>query len=197
MAHGPCLYEKAFYMSKGLPFLTLLIFSMRPKVQLTPLEVDYQRKYRAKTRARLDELKKPKLIPREKPPAIFSFKPVTFNLPPLTQLVPSCLESNYFPSFAPKDTHLGFERFIGRNPFDLCTNPSTFSYFLPSFSFSLLIETPCHRFCSSSLSLSEICTLCSPPSRSKSKPPLLYLPLQALIFLAIPLLKPIPALLLG
>ena len=63
MAHGPCLYEEAFYMSKGLPFRALLIFTMRPKAQLTSLDVDYQRKERAKTRAQLDELKKPRVIP--------------------------------------------------------------------------------------------------------------------------------------
>ena len=100
---------------------------------LIPLDVDYQRKERAKTLARLDELKKPKVIAREKPNANFSFKPTTFNLPPFTQLVLSCLESNYFSSSTPKDSHLGFERFIRRNLFDLRTNPSTFSFFLSSF----------------------------------------------------------------
>ena len=36
-------------------------------MQLTPFDVDYQREERAKTRGRLDELKKAKVIPREKP----------------------------------------------------------------------------------------------------------------------------------
>ena len=68
-------------------------------MQLTPLDVDYQREERAKTRARLDELKNPKVIPREKPPANSSFKPATFDLP---SLIPS----------ASKDYSLGFGKFI-------------------------------------------------------------------------------------
>ena len=51
-------------------------------MQLTHLDVDYQREEQAKTRARLEELKKPKVIPREKPPTNFFFKPTTFDLPP-------------------------------------------------------------------------------------------------------------------
>ena len=51
-------------------------------MQLTHLDIDYQREERAKTRARLDELEKPKIIPREKLYANFSFKPATFDLPP-------------------------------------------------------------------------------------------------------------------
>ena len=50
-------------------------------MQLTPLDVDYHLEERAKTRARLDELKKPKVIPQEKPLENFSFKPATFDLP--------------------------------------------------------------------------------------------------------------------
>ena len=57
-------------------------------MQLTPLDVDYQRKERAKTRARLDKLKKPRVIPREKPPAKFSSKPMAYDLPPPLQPVP-------------------------------------------------------------------------------------------------------------
>ena len=91
-------------------------------MQLTPLDVDYQREERAKTRARLHELKKPKVIPREKPTVNFCFKPTTFDLPPS---IP----------FVSKDSSLGFGKFIGRNPFDLCTKPSIFSS-LSSSSFS-------------------------------------------------------------
>ena len=58
-------------------------------MQLTPLDVDYQWKVGAKTRTLLDDLKKPRVIPREKPPANFSFKPVAFDLPPPTPLIPS------------------------------------------------------------------------------------------------------------
>ena len=92
-------------------------------MQLTPLDVDYQREKQAKTRAQLDELKKPKVMPREKPLANFSFKPVTFDLP---HSIPS----------ASKDSPLGFEKFIGRNPFDLHTKPFIFSYPLSSSSSS-------------------------------------------------------------
>ena len=49
-------------------------------MQLTPLDVDYQRKEQAKTRALLEELKKPRVIPRESPPINFSFKPAAFDL---------------------------------------------------------------------------------------------------------------------
>ena len=86
-------------------------------MQLTPLDVDYQRKERVKTQAQFDDLKKSRVIPQEKPPANFSFKPVAFDLPHLPHLILS----------TSKDSPLGFERFIGRNPFDLSTNPSTFS----------------------------------------------------------------------
>ena len=105
-------------------------------MQLTPLDMDYQCKEQAKTQARLDEVKKPRVIPREKSSPQFSFKYAAFNLLPPTQSVLTYPKSIYFPSSAPKDTHLGFEMFIGRNPFDLRTNPSTFSYFLLSSSFS-------------------------------------------------------------
>ena len=54
---------------------------MWPKVQLIHLDVNYQRMEQVKTRARLDDLKKPKVISREKPPSNFSFKPMTFDLP--------------------------------------------------------------------------------------------------------------------
>ena len=91
-------------------------------MKLTPLDVDYQREERAKTRAQLDELKKPKIIPREKPPAKFSFKHETFDLP---HSIPS----------ASKDSPLRFGKFIGRNIFDLRTKPSVFSS-PPSSSFS-------------------------------------------------------------
>ena len=57
---------------------------MRPEVQLTRLDVDYQREEQAKTRDGLEELKKPKVIPQEKPPANFSFKPATFDIPSST-----------------------------------------------------------------------------------------------------------------
>ena len=59
MAYGLCLYEKALYIKDSISHDS----TMRPKVKLTPLDVDYQREERAKTRARLDELKKPKVIP--------------------------------------------------------------------------------------------------------------------------------------
>ena len=74
-------------------------------MKLTPLDVDYQREEQAKTRAQLDELKNPKVITREKPPANFSFKPATFDFPPPIPYVS-------------KDSPLGFGKFIGRNPFD-------------------------------------------------------------------------------
>ena len=86
-------------------------------MQLTPLDVDYHREEQAKTRGRLDELKKPKVIPREKPLANFSFKPLAFDLISPIQLVP----------YASENSSMGFERFIGRNPFDLHINPFTFS----------------------------------------------------------------------
>ena len=91
-------------------------------MQLTSLNVDYQREERAKNQARLDELKKPKVIPREKPPANFSFKPMIFYFPPS---IP----------FESKDSPLGFGKFIGRKQFDLHTKPSIFSS-PPSYSFS-------------------------------------------------------------
>ena len=96
--------------------------------------MDYQQEERAKTRARLDELKKPKVIPREKPLADFSFKPATFDLPPSPQPIPS----------ASKDSPLGFEKFIRRNQFNLRTKHSIFSS-PPSFSSSsnpFLVENP-------------------------------------------------------
>ena len=112
-------------------------------MQLTPLNVDYQRKGGAKTRAPLEELKKPRVLPREKPPVNFSFKPGAFDLPPPTQSVPS----------TSKDSPLGFERSLGRNPFDLRINHFTFYSLLPSFSSSfpllsnpLLGENPCYQF---------------------------------------------------
>ena len=83
-------------------------------VQLTPLDMDYQREERVKTHAQLKELKKPKVIPQEKTPTNFSFKPTTFNLPPS---IPS----------ASKDSSLGFSKFIERNQFDLRTKPFIFS----------------------------------------------------------------------
>ena len=64
-------------------------------MQLTPLDVDYQWKELAKTRARLDKLTKPRVIPQENPPANFSFKPTTFDLPHPTPLIPSA--SKYSP----------------------------------------------------------------------------------------------------
>ena len=94
---------------------------MGSKVQLTPLDVDYQREEQSKTRSRLDELKKSKVMTQENPPANFSFKPMTFDLLPS---IP----------FVSKDSHLGFGKFIGRNLFDLRTKPSIFSS--PSSSFS-------------------------------------------------------------
>ena len=154
MTHGPCLYVlKLFICKKGFLSLTLLIFIMRPKVQLIPLDVDYQRKERAKARARLDKLKKPRVIPREKPLANFSFKLVAFDLPPSPQSVPS----------TSKVSPLEFERFIGRNHFDFRTNPSTFYTLLPYFSFSFpflsnpfMAENPCYKFSSSSPSLLDL-----------------------------------------
>ena len=45
MAHGPCLYVlKPFICQKSFFSLVILILIMRPKVQLTPLDVDYQQK---------------------------------------------------------------------------------------------------------------------------------------------------------
>ena len=108
-------------------------------MKLTPLYVDYQWKEQAKTRARLEKLKKPRVIPQEKPLANFSFKLAAFDLPPPLQPV----------SYASIDSPLGFERSLGRNPFNLRTNPSSFSSLLPSFSSSfpflsnpLLVENP-------------------------------------------------------
>ena len=103
-------------------------------MQLTPLDVDYQREERAKTRVRLYEFKKPKVLPREKPPPNFYFKSTTFDLPPSIPYVS-------------KDSTLGFGKFIRRNPFDLCMKPSIFSY-PPSSSFSsssnpFLVENYC------------------------------------------------------
>ena len=99
MAHGPCLYEKTF-ICQTLSSLLSHHSIMRPKVQLTHLDVNYQQEERGKTQARLEELKKPKVIPREKPPANFSFKPMTFDLPPSI-------------SFVSKDSPLGFGKFKG------------------------------------------------------------------------------------
>ena len=113
-------------------------------MQLTPLDVDYQREEQTKTRARLDELKKPKVIPQEKPPVTFSFKPATFDL--LSSI-----------SSALKDSPLGFGKFIGRNPFYLRTKPSIFSSpSSSSFSSSSnlsLVKNPCYGFCSLSTPL--------------------------------------------
>ena len=106
---------------------------MRPKLQLTPLDVDYQQEERVKTQARLDELKKPKVITQEKPPANFSFKPATFDLPPSIPVVS-------------KDSHLGFGKFIERNPFNLRAKPSIFSFppsFFSSSSNPFLAENSC------------------------------------------------------
>ena len=94
-------------------------------MKLTPLDVDYKWEKQAQTRALLDELKKLKVIPQEKPPANFCFKTTAFDLLSPIQLIPSASENSY----------LGFERFIGRNPFDLRTNSFTFS-----FSFSSLFS---------------------------------------------------------
>ena len=105
IAHEPCLYVlKLFICQKGFLSFAFLIFIMRLKVQLTLLDVDYQRKERAKTRARLDELKKPRVIPREKSSANFSFKSVAFNLPTLTQLG-GCRLSGYFLSHCQNHHH--------------------------------------------------------------------------------------------
>ena len=71
-------------LKKGFLSFAPLIFIMRPKVQLTPLDVDYQWKERAKVRAHLEELKKPRVIPY----ANFSFKSATLDLPHPLQLVP-------------------------------------------------------------------------------------------------------------
>ena len=109
MAYGPCLYVlNLFICQNGFLCFSLLIFTIRLKVQLTLLDVDYQRKERAKTRVRLDDLKKFRVIPPEKPSANFSFKPTTFDLPSPPQMVP----------FVSKDSHLEFKRFIGKNSFD-------------------------------------------------------------------------------
>ena len=80
MAHGTCLYDKAFICQRLSSFFSYHS-TMRTKVQLTPLNVGYQQDEQAKTRAQLDELKNPKVIPREKPPSNFSFKPATFDFP--------------------------------------------------------------------------------------------------------------------
>ena len=56
MAHGPCLYGKAFICQR-LSSLFSHLSTMRPKVQLTPLDVNYQREEQAKTGVQLDELK--------------------------------------------------------------------------------------------------------------------------------------------
>ena len=91
-----------------------------------------------------------------KPLTNFSFKPVIVDLISPPQSIPS----------TSKDSLLGFERFIVRNPFDLRTNPSTFSSLPPSFSSSfpssfLLLSNPfltknlCYNFCSSSPSTLE------------------------------------------
>ena len=68
-------------------------------MQLTPLDVDYQWKERAKTRARLKELKKPRVIPQEEPLANFSFKLTVVDLLSPPQSIPSVL----------KGSPLGFE----------------------------------------------------------------------------------------
>ena len=64
---------------------------MKPKVQLTPLDMDYQLEEQAKIRTRLKELKKLRVVPREKPPANFSFKPMAVDLASPIQIVPSVL----------------------------------------------------------------------------------------------------------
>ena len=91
-------------------------------MQLIPLDVDYQWEEQDKTRAQLDELKKVKVITREKPPTNFSFKPATFDLP-------------HSLPFVSKDYSLGFGKFIGRNLFHLRIKPFIFSS-PPSSSFS-------------------------------------------------------------
>ena len=53
---------KKTFICQRLFSLFSLHSTMGPKVQLTHLDVDYQREEQAKTRARLDELKKPKVI---------------------------------------------------------------------------------------------------------------------------------------
>ena len=153
MTHGSCLYVlKLFVCKKCFLYFVFLIFIMRPKVQLIPLDVDYQWKEQAKTRARLEELKKPRVIPIEKPLANFSFKPAVVDLPYPPQSILS----------ASKDSPLRFKRFIGRNPFNLRTDPSRFSSFLISLSspFSLisnsfLAENPYYNLCSLLPSTSE------------------------------------------
>ena len=63
MAHEPYLYVlKLFICQESFISLVLLILIMRPKVKLTPLDVDYQQKERAKTRARLEEVNKARVI---------------------------------------------------------------------------------------------------------------------------------------
>ena len=74
--------KKLFICQKGFLSFALLIFIIRHKVQLTLMYVDYQRKEKAKTRARLDELKMTRVIHQEKLPAIIKFKPQTFVPPP-------------------------------------------------------------------------------------------------------------------
>ena len=108
-------------MSKAL-FYILSPFYHEAQSATYPFGCGLPTRKRAKTRARLDELKKPKALPREKPPTNFSFKPTAFDLP---LLIPSVT----------KDSPLGFDKFIGRNPFYLLTEPSIFSY-PPSSSFS-------------------------------------------------------------
>ena len=119
-------------------------------MQHTHLDVDYQWKERAKTIARLEELKKARVIPREKPPANFSFEPATVDLPSPPQPIP----------FASKDSYLRFEMFIGRNQFDLRTNLSTFfslllffSSYFPILSNPFLAKNPCYIFYSLSPSM--------------------------------------------
>ena len=79
-----------------------------------------------------------------KPFANFSFKLTAVDLSFPSQSIPS----------TSKDSPLGFERFLGRNPFDLRTNHSTFSYF-SHISTPFLVENPCFWFCSFSPSTSE------------------------------------------
>ena len=114
--------------------LALLIFTMRAKVQLTPFGYELSMERTSQNPSLIGRIEEaPSNTPR-KASCQFFFKLAAFDLPPSSQPIP----------FSSKDSHLRFERFIGRNPFDLHTKPSIFSYFLPFFPLlsSLFCNTP-------------------------------------------------------
>ena len=84
---------------------------MRPKIQLSTHDVEFQRQERAKS----DQMRRQLLIPQEKVPSIIKFKPPTFIFPPPKDIV---LLKNNHPTSSP-------------------SNPGSSSFFLKKNLFSL------------------------------------------------------------